>query len=123
MFLNNIIYATYNPSFAWFSEGFVWIYLGILANSFSGWFLASNKKVSGIAGASALGAILFFILSNFGVWIGSGMYSKTLDGFVLCYTAALPFFGNTLSGNLFFSLVLFGSYYLLEKKTSVSQLA
>lgn len=49
-----------------------------------------------------LSSIMFFIISNFGVWIIGGGYSKTIDGLILCYTMAIPFFGYSIAGDLFF---------------------
>lgn len=119
--INNVIYATPQSSFVWFSEGFIWIYLGVLSHSFASWVAVSNVKAINIASSSLWGAIAFFILSNFGVWAGSSMYPPTFNGLAACFVAAIPFFGNVLVSNLFFSLVLFGTYFLLEKKTNIIQ--
>lgn len=112
--INNLVYPF--PDFVWFSSGFIWIYLGIIAHTISA-LIFGKPTISGIAGSSISGAILFFILSNFGVWLGSGMYEKSLAGLAICYTAALPFFGNFLAGNIIFSAILFGVYFILERKS------
>ena len=57
-----------------------------------------------ISGAMA-GACVFFVITNFGVW-ASGMYMYTLDGFIKCYTLAIPFFGYTLLSTVLFSIVV-----------------
>lgn len=62
-------------------------------------------------------SVLFFLISNFGVWLSGGMYTMDLTGLLACYTAAIPFFHNTLLSTIFYSGVLFGSYYLLNKQT------
>jgi hypothetical protein len=51
-----------------------------------------------------ISSIVFFIISNFGVWIIG--YPKTVNGFIMCYTAAIPFFINTILGDLFYSFLL-----------------
>ncbi len=61
-----------------------------------------------VAGAGLAASISFFLASNFAVWAVWNMYPKTLGGLVDCYVAAVPFFRNTLAGDLFFSAVLFG---------------
>ena len=43
----------------------------------------------------------FFVISNFMVWLNSGMYQHTLDGLLICYTNAIPFYGNTLISTFF----------------------
>ncbi len=61
--------------------------------------------------ACGLGASLaFFAVTNFGVWLMFNMYEPTLSGLGSCYLAALPFFRYTLTGDLIFSAVFFGSY-------------
>jgi hypothetical protein len=58
---------------------------------------------------------VFFVVTNFGVWLGSGMYAHSAAGFVACYTAAIPFFRNTVAGDLFYSALLFGGFALLQR--------
>jgi hypothetical protein len=65
--------------------------------------------------ASLLSSVLFFVVTNFAVWLGSGMYTADIKGFVECYVMAIPYFGNTLAGDLFYCTVLFGSYVLLKR--------
>lgn len=55
--------------------------------------------------ASSIGSVGFYLLSNFGVWMTSSSYPKSFAGLLMCYEAAIPFFRNTLSGNLCFSAV------------------
>ncbi len=60
-------------------------------------------------GAVTLGSsLLFFLATNFGVWLLDGLYAETLEGLISCYVAALPFFRNSLLGNAFYVLLLFG---------------
>jgi hypothetical protein len=61
--------------------------------------------------SSLLAGIIFFIVSNFSVWLNP-LYVKSLWA---CYIDAIPFFRATLASNIFFSTVLFGGYYLLQK--------
>jgi hypothetical protein len=55
---------------------------------------------------------IFFVTTNFAVWAFSGMYAHTVDGLARCYVAALPFFQNTMLGDIFWSSVLFGGFWL-----------
>lgn len=88
--------------------------MGILRNSNLSW---------GRIGGAAVGAsIIFYLLSNFGVWMGGMMYPKTFTGLIACYVAALPFFGMSLAANLIFSGVMFGAakrWDLVTPKTPV----
>lgn len=75
----------------------------------NGWILAGS-----LCGATLLGSVLFFLVSNFGVFL-QGDYGFTFAGLTRCYVAALPFFGNTLAGDAFFGVLLFGSAALTGK--------
>ena len=55
------------------------------------------------------GALLFFLISNLGVWLMGG-YEKSIPGLITCYMMAIPFFQNTLSGSVFYSAVMYGGY-------------
>lgn len=84
-------------------------------------FLIKKENVLSIIGGSLAGATVFFLLSNFGVWIGGGLdihnmpYAKTFAGLTYCFTEALPFYKGALLSTLFFNAVLFGGYYLANK--------
>jgi hypothetical protein len=60
--------------------------------------------------ASLAASLFFFVVSNFGVWLLSGMYTRTAQGLLACYVMALPFLQNQICGDLFFSAILFGAY-------------
>ena len=66
--------------------------------------------LTGLVGCSLLASVLFFLVTNFGVWLRFGSYEPTMAGLVSCYAAAIPFFRHTIAGDLAFSVVLFGSY-------------
>jgi hypothetical protein len=58
---------------------------------------------------SLASSTFFFITTNFAVWATADWYPKTWEGLTLCYILALPFFRNTMLGDLVFSGVLFGA--------------
>lgn len=91
-------------------------YLSFFLITFVGIWLKERKSVVFIAEASVASSILFFVLTNFGVWAVSPLYSKNIAGLLTCYVAAIPFFHNTLLGDLFYTAVLFGGFALVEKK-------
>jgi len=68
-----------------------------------------------VGGAALTSSVLFFVLTNFGVWLVSDLYPRTAAGLVGCYIAAIPFFRNTLAGNAFYTLVLFGGFALAQR--------
>lgn len=67
----------------------------------------------GVAAVSS--SILFFTVTNFGMWLSSGFYPRTLPGLEACFVAAIPFFQNTVAGDLFYTVLLFGGFHLAER--------
>jgi len=84
-----------------------------------GSFLRQRRTAVKVAGAGLAASILFFVVTNFGVWALDSLYPRTLEGLVICYVAAIPFFANTLAGTLFYTAVLFGGFALAERKIAV----
>jgi hypothetical protein len=83
---------------------------------FMGMVLKKQKTPLSIFLMTVGGSLVFFAVSNFGVWLR--WYPLTFEGFVNCYVMALPFLRNTMAGNLVFSAVLFGSYELARRTAS-----
>ncbi len=80
-----------------------------------GFWLRPRRKVVPIAGAALASSLLFFGLTNFGVWALGSWYPKTWAGLVACYVAAIPYFRNTLLGDAVYTTVLFGGLALVER--------
>jgi len=80
----------------------------------TGLAIRKSRQFLMIVTSTLLISICFFVLTNFAVWFFSPWYEHSLAGLMLCYTLAVPFFKNTLMGNLFFVGALFGSYELLK---------
>ena len=122
IFLNNMVYSEFYDGFVLFPTGHVWVYASfILITLLARILLTSvNMRSVGLSGFSA--ALIFYLVSNFGVWTGGIMYPLTLDGLLTCYIAGLPFFGWTLLGNTFYCTVLFGCFELANKKIPVLQI-
>ena len=93
--LTDIVIGYHSGTF--FTWGSVFL-IGLIANFFS------KTLISRISGA-LLGALIFFLITNFGVWI-SGMYGFTLEGLKTCYTLAIPFFAYSIISTLIFSLII-----------------
>ncbi len=116
LFLNNLVYAQlypdYSSGFAWFGNGWVYLSFSLIVLLGFGWL--QQVRWPRLLGASLSASVLFFLVTNFGVWLSSGLYPPTFPGLLSCYTAAVPFFWNTLAGDLFYTSALFGSFYLLS---------
>jgi len=92
-----------------FSSISIWVYLGFVLVTIIGWFL-NKMNIKSIL----LSSLIFFIISNFGVWMLD--YSHTFEGLIMCYTLAIPFFGYSIMGDLFWGYTFKYSYKLLESK-------
>lgn len=103
------------------------VYGSFLLTVLLGFWLKKYKTWYCIGGGAILSALLFFLITNFAVWAFSPWYAKTLSGLWQCYLMAIPFFRNTLVGNLFYTLVFFGAYSFVEswltKNLRAAQLA
>tara|TARA_Y100001970_G_C14154721_1_gene814847 strand:+ start:976 stop:1527 length:552 start_codon:yes stop_codon:yes gene_type:complete len=97
----------YNKPFAG-----IGIYLCWLVYIPTGSLLIKKIKIKTIALAGISGATLFFLTSNFLVWINGTMYPLNLSGLISCYVAAIPFYLNSIAGNLVWSSIIFGIYEL-----------
>jgi len=94
-----------------------YVYASFLVSVAIGFWLRRKRSASRIGGATAAGAIQFFLITNFAVWATSiGSYPKNFGGLAACYIAGVPFFWNTLAGDAFYVAVLFGVIALAEKR-------
>jgi hypothetical protein len=75
-----------------------------------GMLIASKTSAPRVAGATLASSVGFFLASNFAVWVGGAlaMYPRTLAGLLECYAAAVPFFRNSVIGDLVFAGAFFG---------------
>ena len=108
LLLNNFVYAT--SGFTLFTQGSFFIYGSIVLIYFLGKGLLKEVTMPKMLAGSLGASVIFFVLSNLGVWLSGQGYPLTMGGLVACYTIALPFFQNTLIGDLFYALVLFLIY-------------
>ena len=89
-----------------FYDGFVFNYIILFFLLFTSKILFKNLNFKSVTILSLYGSTIFFVISNFMVWLNSGMYQHTLDGLLICYTNAIPFYGNTLISTFFYSYLL-----------------
>lgn len=111
LFLNYAFYGHFVP----FYEGAFFTYAAfamivLLGSLFLRRFSAGNLLISSLSAS-----VLFFLVSNLGVWIFSGMYPLNLTGITACYSAAVPFFRNTLAGDLIYSFVVFYAFAIAQQ--------
>ena len=93
----------------------VYVYAGFALTVAAGFWVGRRIGAGRIALAVVGSSVLFFVLSNFGVWVTSGLYPMTVEGLLQAYVAAIPFFQNSLLGNAVFTALLFGGFHALQR--------
>jgi len=91
------------------------VYASFLLSVLIGAWLANRRSILRIGGAVFLGALQFFLVTNFAAWKVFDTYPHTLAGLVACYITGLPLFGNTLAGDAVYATLFFGIFALAEK--------
>jgi hypothetical protein len=86
------------------------VYASFLVYGIIGMFVIKQKSAPTVLLGSIGGALFFYLATNFAVWAFSPFYTHNIQGLLLSYEMALPFFRFTLLGDLFFTGVFFGSY-------------
>lgn len=114
LFINNIIYKAYYPTFTFFYDGFLWTYMSYVLIGLYGMLVLKKidlkRIITGITGATAI----FFFVSNIGCWAGNTNYSQTFSGLVDCYIAGIPYLSGTILGDVCYGIVLFGGFSLAQ---------
>jgi hypothetical protein len=103
----------------WFLGFYVWQVMVAVYASFAivgliGLTIKNNKKIHIILGGTLLGSIIFFLVTNWAVWAFTPMYAHNVNGLLQSYFMALPFFKNTLLGDLFYTGVLVGAMEVIQ---------
>lgn len=99
--------------------GFTWGSIFLI--SCLGLWIRRSKSIMHIAIGSAASAVLFFAITNFGCWLA--YYPHSWEGFLTCYTLAVPFFRGTLLSTLLYTVIFFGGYALLSAQIAKTRLA
>lgn len=90
------------------------VYASLVLTGLIGMWVRKRKSVPTVLLASVGSSIIFFVLTNFNYFYATSLYPKTLTGLMESYIMALPFFRNTLLGDLFYTGVFFGGYELIK---------
>ena len=119
LFLSDMVLASINGGLyaSWFSGVGIWLVYGCIAlTALMGFGLRGKVGGGRVLGYSLAGSVLFFLVTNFGAWLGDPMYPKTMAGLVAAYAAGIPFFQWSVLGTLFYAAILFGGFALLRSR-------
>jgi hypothetical protein len=91
------------------------VYASFVTSTALGFWVRERRNGVRVFGVVLLGAIQFFLITNFGAWMFLNSYPKTFAGLMACYVAGVPLFWNTLAGDVCYSALLFGGLFLAER--------
>lgn len=91
-------------------------WLGFAVVALIGYWLRNREDVARVGVAALAGPTAFFLISNFGVWLGWRMYPATWDGLVACYVAAMPFYRNSVLSSVAYTALFFGAHEIYRRK-------
>lgn len=116
LFLSDLaLLFTMGADYAFYS-GWYYTYLAFALMVFSGRVLVKKTNIVNVLSAGVIAVLIHWIVTDFGVWLGSGIYPQTLAGFWACLAAAIPYELNFLYGTLLYSAIMYGTYELLNSK-------
>jgi hypothetical protein len=117
-----VLMAATDPLVGGYSFATPFIYFSFLINVWIGSRLRSTESPLRIGAAVGVASLQFFLITNFGAWLGPLLtYPHTLGGLVSCYIAAIPFYGRTLASDLLYSAALFGLHAWLSRTVARSE--
>jgi hypothetical protein len=99
--------------FLGFHQTMPYVYGSFILAGVIGLWLKNHKSAKNVICASLISSILFFLITNFGVW-AAGWYPKNLSGLFESYVMGIPFFKNTVFGDLVYTGLFFGGYELIQ---------
>jgi len=85
-------------------------------------FLRNKPSYSRIAVVCLANSTIFFVLTNFGVWLMTNLYPRTMVGLVECFTMAIPFWRGTVLGDLIFGVGFIAAYQYFASRKVVYKL-
>lgn len=103
--------------FLGFHQTMPYVYGSFILTGIIGLWLKKHKSTKNIICSSLISSILFFLITNFGVWT-AGWYPKNLNGLFESYLMGIPFFKNTVLGDLVYSGMFFGGYEMIQALVS-----
>ena len=125
LYLNNMIYNSAD-GFTLFTADQFFSLFALTLIVILGKRLFKKVNAPNVMIGSLSASLIFFVVSNFGVWMQGILYPKTVQGLVECYSMALPFYRGTLISDLIFSGVFFGAMHMItsfeNKNKAITQI-
>tara|TARA_B110000483_G_scaffold22548_1_gene26018 strand:+ start:14483 stop:15052 length:570 start_codon:yes stop_codon:yes gene_type:complete len=110
LFLNNTRYAV-TEEISWFTLDQLFSIIALIIIVVLGGLLLKKVSLSKVILGSTGASLVFFVISNFGVWMKGMLYPKTIQGLIECYSMALPFYQATFLSDMIYTSMFFGAMY------------
>ena len=117
LIISDLFLGTYSPLLMLF------VYASTLSSGVLGLWLRNHKNVLNIIRTSLVSAVIFYLFSNFGVWVMPSGYPHNWAGLIECYVMALPFLKNSVVSNLIYTAIFFGAYEMAQSLLRKRKLA
>lgn len=116
-FISDILlsYSVHSPLWGYWM---LFVYSGYLFLFLSGYLFRSQQRIFSRMMILTVGSLIFWLWTNLGMWLFSGVYIHSLPGFIQCYAAALPFLRNGLIGDLLWGLLIIQTQQMLISLSS-----
>ena len=94
----------------------LFVYLSLLLIAYFFYKIAEKINLKNLFFFSILGSVIFYLISNFGVWYFGNLYEKNFNGLMECYFLAIPFFKNTVLSTVIFTYAALIADHFYKKK-------
>jgi hypothetical protein len=116
-----LLMAVTDPLVGGYSVATPFVYFSFLLSVWIGTRLRASQSVARVGAAALIASAQFFVISNFGMWLGTAMYPHTMAGLAACYVNAIPFYGPTLAADVLYTGVLFGLHAWLSRMVATGE--
>lgn len=113
------VYSNYSDGFLY--GGWYWVYGAFVLMAMAAKLIVKKVTMASVATAVLVTVFIHWVVTDFGVWLGSTVYPQTVAGFVACLAAAIPFELRLLAATILYSGIMFGLSHLLLHRMATAQ--
>lgn len=113
------VYSNYSDGFLY--GGWYWVYGAFVLMAMAAKLIVKKVTMASVATAVLVTVFIHWVVTDFGVWLGSTVYPQTVAGFVACLAAAIPFELRLLAATILYSSIMFGLSHLLQQRMATAR--
>lgn len=119
--LQQTVFSEYSNGLLY--SGWYWVYGAFALMAITGRLLMKKVSAGSVLLSAFVCTMIHWIVTDFGVWLGSNIYPQTAAGFGACLVAAIPFELNFIGGTLVYGILMFGAFEWLQQRNKQLQVA